>query len=167
MDIFERLDNDGYFFSSKNRSTRGINFKGKISINDIDYYSKKVRISSPRSITAMNKLGINNKDLEFLTFKEYLHNHPELIAQNKEIQKIKYNYVEELRKRRIEQIKELRNEIPEEELVPLKKRCFSSKIRGQNEYFNYTLPKRRKYSNSFLDKDIRSFNRMRNINKAE
>ena len=104
MDIFEELDNEGNYFLSKNMSTYG-KFKKKISIDDIDYYSRKIKINSPRSVKAMNKLGITNKDLEYLTFKEYFIKNPELIGQTKEIQRIKYIYVEEIRKRNIEQIK--------------------------------------------------------------
>ena len=163
MDLFEELDKERLFFTTKNKSTGGLFYKPKISINDIDYFSKTVRISSPRSLIAMNKLGINDKDLEFLTFKEYMHKNPELIGESKEIQKIKYDHVEEIRKRRFEQIKQLRSEIPENEILSLKQRCFSSKLRGQNPLSQ----KKNIYSHSFLEKDIRSFNRMRNINKTE
>ena len=163
MDLFDELDKEGILYTTKNKNTSRLSFKGKISINDINYYAKKVRINSPRSVLAMNKLGISNKDLQYLTFKEYFHENPELVGENKEIQKIKYDYVEELRKRRIEQIKQLRNEIPENEVLSLKQRCFSSKIRAQNPYSQ----KKNTLSNSFLEKDIRSFNRMRNINKTE
>lgn len=41
MDIFEELDNDKNLILSKNMSTRGFMNKGKISIEDIDYYQKK------------------------------------------------------------------------------------------------------------------------------
>ena len=165
MDIFEELDNDGNFFLSKNMSAYG-KFKKKISIDDINCYSKRIKINSQRSEKSMKKLVITNKDLEYLTFKEYFIKNPELIGQTKEIQRIKYIYVEEIRKRNIEQIKKLRNEISEEDFSS-KKRCQSSKIRGQNEYYNKTNQKNRKLSNSFVDKDIKTFNRMRNINKTE
>ena len=52
-----------------NKSVEEFKSNNKISIEDIDYFSKKVRITSPRSIKAMNNLGINNQDLEFLTYK--------------------------------------------------------------------------------------------------
>ena len=115
----------------------------------------------------MNKLGINRQELQYLTFKEYLQKYPELIGQNKEIQKIKYNYEEELRKRRFDQIKELRRELNEDEIIPLKQRCFSSKERERNINFNPNQNKYKKINNLFLEKDIRSFKRMSDINKAE
>ena len=169
MDIFEELDSEkNNYLLSKNRSTNRMNHKNKTSINDIDYYSKKVRINSPRSLLAMKKLGITNEELEYLSFKDYLQKNPELIAQNKEMQKIKYNYIEEIRLKNIEQIKQLRSEIQKDEISPIKKRCFSSKLYGQSSHLNYpTSTNSRKLSHSFLDKDIKSFNRMRNINKTE
>ena len=155
MDIFEELDKEQNFYLTKNMSTRGICKNEKISIEDIDYYSKKVRINSPRSLLAMNQLGINQNDLKYMTFKEYLLKYPELIPKEREIQKIKFHYSEEIRIRKIEEIKELRNRIIEKEINQPKKRCFSSKVRDQ------------RLSNSFLEKDIKSFYRMRNINKTE
>lgn len=166
MDIFEELDNDKKLILSKNMSTRGFMNKGKISIEDIDYYQKKVRITSPRSIASMNKLGVNDKDLEYLPFKDYLLKTPELIPQNKEMQRKIYNYVENIRRARIDQIKQLRNEIPEEEAISTKKRCFSSKFREQNTFLNNSI-NNKKLSSTFLEKDIKAFNRMRNINKTE
>ena len=47
-----------------------------------------MRINSPRSIKAMNSLGINNHDLEFLTFKEYLEKNPQLVGESKRLQKL-------------------------------------------------------------------------------
>ena len=155
-----------YLILSKNMSTRGFMNKGKISIEDIDYYQKKVRITSPRSIASMNKLGVNDKDLEYLPFKDYLLKTPELIPQNKEMQRKIYNYVENIRRARIDQIKQLRNEIPEEEAISTKKRCFSSKFREQNTFLNNSI-NNKKLSSTFLEKDIKAFNRMRNINKTE
>jgi hypothetical protein len=131
----------------------------------VDYYSKKIRISSPRSLTAMNKLGISNHELEFLTFKDYLEKYPQLIGQDKEMQKIKYNYEEELRKKRFEQIKLIRNELLNEDAaVPMKQRCLSSKERGEKINFNSNNINNKKISNIFLDKDIKYFN-YKKINK--
>ena len=171
MDRYNDLEINKPFYLSKNHSNKGFFQIGKISINDIDYYSKKIRINSPHSLTAMNKLGINSQELEYLTFKEYLQKYPALIGQDKEIQRVKYNYEEELRKRRFEQIKLLRVElINEDEAVRLKPRCFSSKDRGQrgqNICMSLNGINDKRITNTFLEKDIKYFVRMRNINKAE
>ena len=171
MDRYNDVEINKPFYLSKNHSNKGFHQKGKISINDIDYYSKKIRINSPHSLTAMNKLGINAQELEYLTFKEYLQKYPALIGQDKEIQRVKYNYEEELRKRRFEQIKLLRVELlNEDEAVRLKPRCFSSKDRGlreQNICISLNGINDKRITNTFLEKDIKYFVRMRNINKAE
>ena len=167
MDIFDELDGEDQLFLIKNRRTRRTSPKGKTSIYNIDLYSKKVKIDSPRSLMAMTKLGINNEELEYLTFKEYLHKNPELIGVNKEIQTIKYNYVEELRKHKINQIKELRSEMTIEDIVPGNNRCYSSKIRGYNQYVKSSGKNKKKKYYSFLDKDIRSFNRVRSTHRAD
>ena len=165
MNKFDENLSEGNYISFKNKSATPF-LKGKISIENIDYYSKKVRINSPRSLYAMSKLGVKNQELEYLTFKEYLHKYPQLVGRTKEIQRIKYNNVEEIRKRAIDQIRNLRSEIADE-VKPSKKRCFSSKLRStQNAYFNSSL-KSNDLRSSFKDKDIRNFNRIRNNNKAE
>ena len=165
MNKFDENLSEGNYISFKNKSATPF-LKGKISIENIDYYSKKVRINSPRSLYAMSKLGVKNQELEYLTFKEYLHKYPQLVGRTKEIQRIKYNNVEEIRKRAIDQIRNLRSEISDE-VKPVKKRCFSSKLRStQNAYFNSSL-KINDLKSTFKDKDIRNFNRIRNNNKAE
>jgi len=71
-----------------------------------------------------------------LTFKEYLQKFPELIGEDKKMKIMKYNYVEELRQKRFEQIRELRNELKEEDVIPIKNRCYSSKLRGEKNNMN-------------------------------
>ena len=167
MDIFDELDAEDKLFLTKNRRKRKTSPKGKISIDNIDFHSKKIKIDSPRSIKAMTRLGIENEELEYLTFKEYLHKFPELIGQNKEIQTMQYNFVEELRKQKIDQIKELRNELELEDIMPINKRCHSSKLRGYNQNVRANSKNKKKTNYSFLDKDIRSFNRVRSTNRAD
>ena len=111
-----------------NKSVEEFKSNNKISIEDIDYFSKKVRITSPRSIKAMNNLGINNQDLEFLTFKEYLEKNPRLIAESKRIQKLEYNHIQAIRKDLINQVIEARKMIISEGNHN-KKRSASSRYR--------------------------------------
>ena len=167
MDIFDELDADDNFFLTKYNSIKKPSHRGKISIDDVDYYSRKIRINSPRSLTAMNKLGVNNEDLEYLTFKEYLQKFPGLIGEDKKMKIMKYNYVEELRQKRFEQIRELRNELKEEDVIPIKNRCYSSKLRGEKNNMNVNSKNKKKVYYSFLEKDIKSFNRVRNTYKTD
>ena len=161
----EEMDSEG-FFITRNRRVKGVNKPGIVSINDINEYSKNIRINSPRSKIAMNKLGISNEELEYMTFKEYLQKNPQLIGQSKELRKIKYDYTEELRKKKINQIKIVRNELTDKELASFQRRCLSSKHRTKN--LELESPKKKNsFISNFSDKENKLFNRMRNINKTE
>ena len=142
-----------------NSSLEQYRLKEYISIDDIDYTTKKVRITSPHSIKAMNNLGIINEDLEYLTFEEYLSKNPELVGEEKKIQKFRYNHVDKIRKDLIEKVREQRMKIIEEEEEKKRKRSSSSKYRTNIVLDNIN-------SKKFSEKDIKSFKRMRNINKT-
>ena len=146
--------------NKNNKSHDNFKFKENISIEDINYTTKKVRITSPRSLKAMKKLGINNKDLEYLTFKEFKNKNPEILAETKRIQKFKYDYCEEIRKRLIDQIRETKQKIIEEGEQKTK-RSTSSKYRKSMALDNMLIN-----SNKFTQKDLKTFKRMRNINKT-
>ena len=148
-DINNKIDN----------SLEQYRLKEYISIDDIDYTTKKVRITSPHSIKAMNNLGIINEDLEYLTFEEYLSKNPELVGEEKKIQKFRYNHVDKIRKDLIEKVREQRMKIIEEEEEKKRKRSSSSKYRTNIVLDNIN-------SKKFSEKDIKSFKRMRNINKT-
>ena len=146
----------------KTKSAEEFKSSNKISIEDIDFFSKKVKITSPRSIKAMNNLGINNQDLEFLTFKEYIEKNPRLIAESKRIQKIEYNHIQAIRKELINQVIEARKLIISESNHN-KKRTVSSRFRKslaiENNINLY-------HSNDLTEKDLKAINRMKNINKT-
>ena len=127
------------------------------SIEDIDYYTKKVRINSPRSIKEMKNLGIINEDLEYLTFEEYLSENPELVGEDKKMQKFRYKCVQKKRKELIDKIRDARKKTIEED-IKKRKRSSSSKYRtniGLDNNFQ-----------KFSEKDMKAFKRMRNINKT-
>ena len=133
-----------------NNSLEQYRLKEYISIDDIDYTTKKVRITSPHSIKAMNNLGIINEDLEYLTFEEYLSKNPELVGEEKKIQKFRYNHVDKIRKDLIEKVREQRMKIIEEEEEKKRKRSSSSKYRTNIVLDNIN-------SKKFSEKDIKSF----------
>ena len=133
----------------------------KVSIEDINYFTRKVKITSPRSLKAMNDLGINNQNLEYLTFKEYLEQNPELIGETQRMQKLIYNHVQTIRKALITQVIEARNKIIQED-YPIKKRCVSSKNRKPLSLENNSKAIIKK---KFNEKDIKAIDRMKNINK--
>lgn len=145
-----------------NQSLKEDKTDGKVSIEDINYFTKKVKITSPRSLKAMNDLGINNQNLEYLTFKEYLEQNPELIGETQRMQKLIYNHVQTIRKALISQVKEARKKIIQED-YPIKKRSISSKYRKPLSLENNSKVISKQ---DFNEKDIKAIDRMKNINKT-
>ena len=68
--------------------------------------SNKTKIKSPRSLQAIQYSGYNIEDLYYVTFKEFQQSHPETITMNQKDQKKRYNFLEELRKTKINEIVE-------------------------------------------------------------
>lgn len=136
--------------------------KEYISIEDINEFTKKVRITSPRSIKAMNNLGINNQDLEYLTYQEYLNKNLELIGESNRMKKVIYEHIENIRKGLINQVRAAREKIITED-KQTRKRSLSSKNRKTMDLSNKS-----KTVNSlkFSEKDLKAFKRMKNINKT-
>ena len=136
--------------------------KEYISIEDINEFTKKVRITSPRSIKAMNNLGINNQDLEYLTYQEYLNKNLGLIGESNRMKKVIYEHIENIRKGLISQVRAAREKIITED-KQTRKRSLSSKNRKTMDLSNKS-----KTVNSlkFSEKDLKAFKRMKNINKT-
>ena len=136
--------------------------KEYISIEDINEFTKKVRITSPRSIKAMNNLGINNQDLEYLTYQEYLNKNLGLIGESNRMKKVIYEHIENIRKGLISQVRAAREKIITED-KQTRKRSLSSKNRKTMDLSN-----KLKTVNSlkFSEKDLKAFKRMKNINKT-
>ena len=58
------IDKNEYSLDNESKNSLGKYRKDKlISIDDIDFFTKKVKITSPRSIKAMSNLGIINENL--------------------------------------------------------------------------------------------------------
>ena len=151
--------------SNHNRNDKNLEeskAKEYISIEDINEFTKKVRITSPRSIKAMNNLGINNQDLEYLTYQEYLNKNLELIGESNRMKKVIYEHIENIRKGLINQVRAAREKIITED-KQTRKRSLSSKNRKTMDLSNKS-----KTVNSlkFSEKDLKAFKRMKNINKT-
>ena len=155
------IDKNEYSLDNESKNSLGKYRKDKlISIDDIDFFTKKVKITSPRSIKAMRNLGITNENLEYLTKQEYLNKHPELIGEDENMKKVIYEHKEVKRKELIEKVREARRAIIEEGDIK-GKRCASSKYRK-----NLGLESIPNNSIKFTEKDLKAFKRMRNINKT-
>lgn len=64
-------------------------------------------IFSPRSLEACNRLGIDPKDLFFIDFNQYKLTNPEIFVLDKEIQKIRWNHMNQLKDKYIKNIIEV------------------------------------------------------------
>ena len=134
----------------------------KISIEDIDGKKiKNVKITSPRTKAAMIKLGYVDEDLNFLTFKEFIQKNPNLTGAENKIKKNRYEYIINLREKRINEIKELREKINPDELSSqyslIKKSNNNSKIDSNNS----------KYKSTAIENQKKEFERLKNKNEIE
>ena len=86
-----------------------------ISLDNCDYKSKSNRITSPRSIEAIESLGVNKKDLYQISFQKFKSQNSDVQELPKELQKFRYNALENFRNKTINQVKEKRQNIIEEE----------------------------------------------------
>lgn len=80
-----------------------------ISIIDfINYPYKTTKITSPRSLNAINQLNYSVSELYQISFDNFKTKYPEVIALSPELLKKRYHFIEKNRQNKIEQIKELR-----------------------------------------------------------
>jgi hypothetical protein len=86
-----------------------------ISLENCDYKSKTNRITSPRSIEAIESLGVNKKDLYQISFQKFKSQNSDVQELPKELQKFRYDSLENFRNKTINQVKEKRQNLIEEE----------------------------------------------------
>ena len=72
-------------------------------------------INSPRSLKACERLGVDPSELYQLTLDKFKEKYPELINSNEKLIKIRYEASEKFREETINQVKDVRNKIIEEE----------------------------------------------------
>ena len=90
---------------TKNKST----ISKKKLINILDFENNPTpqnRINSPRSLQSIANLGYLFEDLIFYDFNQFKQNHLELMPLNPEIQQKRYNFYENQRQKRMENLKE-------------------------------------------------------------
>ena len=108
----------------KNKST------GIISIDNVNKYQRKIRINSPTTLKAIQLLGYNISELEYLPFKEYIKKNPNMIGIEKQMKQSYYESSEKLRIERFNKIKVLRLQLKSEKNSLIDKRsqsCYNLK----------------------------------------
>jgi hypothetical protein len=93
--------------------------KDNNAINDLFLKKTKKRLLSPNSKEALGTLGIELNQLFYLTFDDYISQHPDLKGFSRDLQEKRYNNFEEKRKHRIFEVNEKRNKIKENSLLKL------------------------------------------------
>ena len=74
-----------------------------ISLDNINLSSGKPRLTSPRSIEALDKLGYDLEELYYLDFKSFKFKHIEILNQPETIQQSRYEYFENHRKAKLDE----------------------------------------------------------------
>ena len=82
-----------------------------LSILDINFENQKDAITSPRSLEACRQLGIIPNELYFQDFETYVKLNPEVIGLPKDIQKLRFENIDNYRKETIQMVKEQREKI--------------------------------------------------------
>lgn len=98
----------------------GFNFKkGKVDLENIDFTSKKrKKINSPRSLETLSRLGYTQDELYYINFKEFKNLHPDVRNLAKDVQESRFQFFEDKRSQRVEEAKQLRLKIINEENFP-------------------------------------------------
>ena len=85
--------------------------KKLLSVIDVNFDNPKEIMNSPRSLEACRQLGIIPSELYFQDFETYVKLNPEVIGLPKDIQKIRFDNIDNYRKETIEMVKEQREKI--------------------------------------------------------
>lgn len=88
--------------------------KGVLNLDSIDFTSFQHRITSPRSLEACKKIGVEVKDLYFIDIDEFRNSNFELKHLNHDCLKMRYDHHEKLRKDLIVQVREERHKLIED-----------------------------------------------------
>lgn len=164
------FNNDFPFYHKtlhKNKSTQ------IISIDNININQRKIRINSPTSLKAIKLLGYNISELEYLPFKDYIKQNPNLIGESKQMQQSHYEYIEKLRKERFNKIKELRARLKNEYSSTKEKRsqsCYNLKnksIKIKNSKHNISQNNEDAFGCTAIENEKKILERMRYKNETE
>ena len=87
----------------------------KISLDNCEFTLKGKRLNSPRSLEALKIAGAEENELLKLTLDQYLKKFPEARSISKELQEERLEHYEDQRKKLLNEIKKIRNDLPENE----------------------------------------------------
>lgn len=145
-----------------------------LSIDNVKFLQRKIRINSPKSLSAMRKLGYKFSDLEYLPFNEYIKRNPNLIGKSKKTQQKIYSFIENLRNTRFQKIKDLRIKLKTQSSVD---NTFKNDNLNNSVYNLRKIEDNKSHFlsnnsvdillNTSLQKEMKKFERMKNKNETE
>ena len=106
----DHLNNTGNY----SKSLKDSRSKVIISLENANY-NGKVRINSPRSHEALARLGYTPEELSYVSLNDFITRNPELRGMSKEIIKNRYDFIDNKRLKKIEEAKNERLRIIEDE----------------------------------------------------
>ena len=109
-----------------------LNFNTKKNLLNIDFRNSEEKLNSPRSKKALLLLGLEEKDLYYISKNDFFNNHPELRKLNEDFKLKKYENYENIRKSRIKRAIELREQLLKKTLTTFSQsldKNFSSTIK--------------------------------------
>ena len=105
-------DNESQEQISKKDSSQHEYEEKIITINDFENNpTKKTRINSPHSLYAIKANCLTMDELYFLPYNKFLKLYPETIRMNDKIRKQRYNFLENIRNAKIQEVKRFRLEL--------------------------------------------------------
>ena len=136
------------------------NNKPRVSINDIvNAPNKKVKLTSPRSLLALQIAGLTIEDLLFIPFNTFVNNYPETKQFPKQMQEKLYIFYEKHRIEKINEVKKIYDDMREKEL---KRTCYSE---GYNS--SKVMTNRSQSQSSMINNDMKRLNQMKAKNEQE
>lgn len=161
--------NNEFPFNKKNIIKKNQSM-GSLSIDNVNFQQRKIRINSPNSLRAIKQLGYKISDLEYLPFKEYIMRNPTLIGKSKKSQQKIYSYIENLRNSRFKKVKDLRIKLKTQINIEssIKNNSCNNLRKVQPRKINYLMTNSMDATiNSSLEKEKKILERIKNKNETE
>ena len=98
-------------FQKSNNSNKTKSIKNQLRIKSASNQLNDINLNSSRTKEAIKLLGYSFEEFIFIPFKEYINLHQDVKTLPKQIQRKRYNFSENFRQRKLENIKNLKKQI--------------------------------------------------------
>ena len=170
MSFFDLSFNIG-FPLNKNKSFRNKIVTKSLSIDNIQFKQRKIRLNSPRTLQAMKKLGYKFSDLEYIPFQDYIHKNPHLIGRTRDSQEKIYSQIEKLRGIRFKRIKELRYKLKTQDNIRYEtlrnNSCYSLRKKAPPKMDNILYNSNDNFCFSAIEREKQILEKIKNKNESQ